>query len=37
MNSSALQYRIYLVILIFVFLIGMLGLMAIEQFAPLDA
>ena len=37
MNSSALQYRIYLVILIFVFLIGMLGLMAIEQFAPLYA
>jgi len=37
MNSSSLQYRIYLVILVFVFLIGMLGLMAIEQFSALDA
>lgn len=37
MNSSALQYRIYLAILFFVFIIGMVGLITIEQFAPLDA
>ena len=37
MNSAVLQYRIYLTILFFVFVIGMIGLITIEQFAPLDA
>ena len=37
MNSAVLQYRIYLAILFFVFVIGMIGLITIEQFAPLDA
>ena len=37
MNTTALQYRIYLAILFFVFIIGMIGLIEIERFPPLDA
>jgi voltage-gated potassium channel len=37
MNSSSLQYRIYLAILLFVFIIGMIGLMTIEKFTAIDA
>jgi voltage-gated potassium channel len=37
MNSSSLQYRIYLAILLFVFIIGMIGLITIEKFTAIDA
>jgi hypothetical protein len=37
MASPDVQYRIYLVILFLVFFIGMLGLIFIEHFPPLDA
>jgi len=37
MESSSLQYRIYLVILLFVFIFGMIGLITIEHFDPVDA
>jgi voltage-gated potassium channel len=37
MNTTTLQYRIYLAILVFVFIIGMVGLIEIERFPPIDA
>jgi Trk-type K+ transport system membrane component len=37
MARANLKYRIYVVILFFVFLIGMIGLITLEQFPPLDA